>query len=233
MYYVHHGNAERFAWNGTLRERNETLWEGNETFCERNALNFWERNTLYALASFSIFHDIPISSHGESAFRLSSLRQNENKSLSHLIRTTCLCVIFFDLKRTWSVKIINIITVFKRLCLHGENDDPHLDMFTVLKIINLIDCWYKHSFNFHILTNYGETQINFNCVLIKNTSESQVKISDYQLWPVSQDNDSHGVCSCQSSRPTLFHFDWQAAQYWCRCRKISGALTKIGAEHLN
>ena len=76
---LHHGNAERFARNGTLRERNETLRERNETFRERNALHFWERNALYALASFSIFPDIQISSHGESTFCLSSLRQNEKK----------------------------------------------------------------------------------------------------------------------------------------------------------
>ena len=76
------------------------LWEQKETFWERNALHFWERNALYALASFSIFPDILISSHGESAFCLSSLRQNENESLSHLIRFTCSCVIFFDLKMT-------------------------------------------------------------------------------------------------------------------------------------
>ena len=79
---LHHRNAERFARNWTLRGRNETLWERNETFWgrnetfrERNALHFWESNALYALASFSISPDIRISSHGESAVCLSSLRK--------------------------------------------------------------------------------------------------------------------------------------------------------------
>ena len=76
-------------WN-TLRMEPNTL--GTELFA------FRERNALYALISLSIFPDIWISSHGESAFCLSLLRQTENKSLSHLIRSTCSCVIFFDLK---------------------------------------------------------------------------------------------------------------------------------------
>ena len=74
---LHHGNAERFARNGTLREQHETLWESNETFWgrnetfrERKALHFWERNALYALASFSIFPDILISSHSVSQIRV-------------------------------------------------------------------------------------------------------------------------------------------------------------------
>ena len=66
--------TERFE-DGTKRSGNgtQTFWERNETLQERNPLHFWERNALYTLASFSISPDIWISSHGESAFCLSSL----------------------------------------------------------------------------------------------------------------------------------------------------------------
>ena len=37
------------------------------------------------------------------------------------------------------MKIINIINLFKQLCLHSENNDQYLGNFTVLKIVTLID----------------------------------------------------------------------------------------------
>ena len=70
-------------------------------------------------------------------------RYDKMRIKPHLIRSTCSCVIFFDLKRTCkslSVKIIDIISLFKQLCLHSEYNDRYLAMFTVLKIITLIDC---------------------------------------------------------------------------------------------
>ena len=91
---LHHRNAGRYERNGTLRERNETLWERNERFWGRNGtLCIFGNGTLCTLWP-------RISSHGKLALCLSSLRQNENKSLSHFIRFTCSCVIFFDLKDT-------------------------------------------------------------------------------------------------------------------------------------
>ena len=41
----------------------------------------------------------------------------------------------------------------------------------------LIDCLYMYSNNSHILTNYGETQLNYNRVNTKNTNISRVKIT--------------------------------------------------------
>ena len=39
-----------------------------------------------------------------------------------------------------SFKIINIITLFKQLCFHIENNDRHLGMLTVLKSVTFVVC---------------------------------------------------------------------------------------------
>ena len=39
-----------------------------------------------------------------------------------------------------SVKIINIITLFKQLCFQSENNDRHLGMFIVLKSVTFVVC---------------------------------------------------------------------------------------------
>ena len=122
-------------------EQNFLGTERNVSGMECVAFLGMERFVCFGLV-FNFTH-IRISSHCESPFCLSSLRQDENESLSYLIRSTCSCVILFNLKRTCkslSVKIIDIISLFKQLCLHSEYNDRYLAMFTVLKIITLIDC---------------------------------------------------------------------------------------------
>lgn len=90
--------TKRFE-NGTKRFVAETkrFENGTKYVSGTELFVFLGRNALYALAPFSIFSVIHISSHGKSAFCLSSLRQNEKKSLSDLIRSTCSFVIFFEL----------------------------------------------------------------------------------------------------------------------------------------
>ena len=109
--------------DGTKRFRNGTLCTfGNGTLC-----------TLWPRFQFPRYSDF-------LAWRIGRLfifdTQNQNKF--HFIRSICLFVIFFDLKKDLS-RLINIINLFKQLCLHSENDDQNLGKFTVLKIVTLID----------------------------------------------------------------------------------------------
>ena len=136
-------NALRTEQNTLWPKRNALRMEQNVFGKERNVSGterfvFLGRNALYAFTSFSIFSDIHISSHGKSAFCLSSLRQNEKKIIWFNYIHLFVCNFLWIIKGQVSVKIMNIITFFRQLFLNSENNDRHLGMFSVFKIVTLI-----------------------------------------------------------------------------------------------
>ena len=78
------------------------------------------------------------------------------------------------------MKIINIINLFKQLCLHSENNDLYSVFRQVYCATNRhFNCLFIDVLNhFYILTNYRETQINYNRVITRNPNKFLLKITE-------------------------------------------------------
>ena len=145
---LHHRNADQFAPNGTLRGRNKTLCEQNETFWERNASKMecfaflgTERFVLFGLVfNFPRYSDF-------LAWRIGLLfifaTQDENKF--HLIRSTCsFAKFFFDLKKDLSRLKLLILSIYLNNCVYKAIIMISIWASTLLKIVTLIECLYMY-----------------------------------------------------------------------------------------
>ena len=119
-------NASRTERNALGTERNVLGTKRNASRTERFAFLGTERFVRFGLVfNFPRYSDF-------LAWRIGLLfifaTQNENKF--HLIRSTCSFVIFFLFEKGLvTVKIVNIINLFKQLCLHIENYNEYLGKY--------------------------------------------------------------------------------------------------------
>ena len=121
-------NASRTERNALGTERNVLGTKRNASRTERFAFLGTERFVRFGLVfNFPRYSDF-------LAWRIGLLfifaTQNENKF--HLIRSTCSFVIFFFFwfeKGLVTVKIVNIINLFKQMCLHSKRCDQYLGKY--------------------------------------------------------------------------------------------------------